>query len=53
LTVAEIQDLKQDLLEKAFAAIRRESKFFPKPGDIRDIVHRDPFAAMKFFNEGK
>jgi hypothetical protein len=50
LTVSELQDIRPDLLEKAFTIVRRENRFFPKPGDIREIINRDPLAKLKFVN---
>lgn len=50
LTVAELQDIPPHLLDKAFAIVRREGRYFPRPGDIRAIIDRDPMAKMKFTN---
>lgn len=50
MTIAELQDIQPNLLEYAFAVVRKEGRYFPRPGDIREIISRDPMAKMKFIN---
>lgn len=51
LTLAEIADIAPRDLEKGLALCRREGKWFPKPGEIREMVMRaNPLAGMKFFD---
>ena len=38
LTAQEISDLSRDELARAFASVRRNSRFFPTPADIRQAV---------------
>jgi hypothetical protein len=52
LTVSEITDIPRDLLVKAFAEIRRNGRYFPKPVEIREIAYRNPIDRMTFANGG-
>ena len=49
LTVDELREIEPDVLNKAFAVARKQLRFFPKPGDIHEII-RHHMLGMKFSN---